>query len=207
MSDGGADDASGAPLADGRAWLAVAVALVLGSALAWWLPAPWLDWQPGRGLAEPWRLVSAAFVHWSERHWLANAGAAIVVAALGAVARLPHRAAWAWLAAWPLTHALLWVQPGLLHYGGLSGVLHAAVAVAGLFLAAGGPRRRERWIGAAILAGLALKIVLERPWAGPPARPGDWDIAVAPVAHAAGALAGLACAALARPWRDRQCAR
>jgi hypothetical protein len=53
---------------------------------------------------------------------------------------------------------------------------------------------RRRRIGLAVLAGLALKVVLERPWAGPLSYPQGWDIAVAPLAHAGGALAGAACA-------------
>jgi hypothetical protein len=58
---------------------------------------------------------------------------------------------------------------------------------------------RARWIGAALLAGTAAKVLLEAPW-GPVLRhPAGWDIAVAPLAHATGALAGAACAALFDP--------
>jgi hypothetical protein len=113
------------------------------------------------------------------------------------VARLPRAAALAWLVAWPLTHLPLVLQPALAHYGGLSGVLHAGVAVAACWLvAAGGGRPRA--IGLAIAGGLLVKIGLERPWAGPLAHPAGWDIAIAPLAHATGALAGLACGAIAR---------
>ena len=91
------------------------------------------------------------------------------------------------------------MQPTLAHYGGLSGVLHAGVAVAavGLILRSHG---MPRAIGAAIAAGLLAKILLEAPWAGPLTRPRGWDIAVAPLAHAAGALAGWVCA-----WLALQC--
>ena len=85
------------------------------------------------------------------------------------------------------------MQPALAHYGGLSGVLHAGVAVAATALLSQGTGRRRR-IGLAVLAGLALKIILERPWAGALSYPQEWDIAVAPLAHAGGALAGVACA-------------
>lgn len=180
-----------------------------GALLAWWLPAAWLDWQPGLVAHEPWRAFSAAFVHWSARHLGANVLGALVVGALGRAARLPPAAALAWLVAWPLVQLGLLMQPELAHYGGLSGVLHAGVAVAGLWLVVTG-RGRRRSVGAALLAGLAIKVLLERPWAGALAHPAGWDIAVAPLAHACGAVAGVLTAALtlalqrqSRPGRDR----
>ena len=176
-----------------RAWVTLCGAAALLSVLVWWCPANLLDWQPGRASAEPWRAISAAWVHWSPLHLGANLLGAAVLAALGWAARLPARAALAWALAWPLTHLALGVQPALAHYGGLSGVLHAGVAVAAcwLLLQERGPRRG---VGAAIALGLALKLLLEEPW-GPPLRdsPG-WDIALAPLAHATGALAGAVCA-------------
>ncbi|MBL8307909.1 MAG: rhombosortase [Rubrivivax sp.] len=173
----------------------LAATLAAAALAASLLPPALLDWQPARAASEPWRAFSAAFVHWSPLHLGANLAGAAVVAALGWAARLPWTFSLAWLAAWPLTQLGLLVEPALAHYGGLSGVLHAGVAVAamGLLLRERGLRR---WVGAVLLAGLAAKVVLEEPW-GPPLRHGaGWDIAVAPVAHASGALAGLACAAV-----------
>jgi rhomboid family GlyGly-CTERM serine protease len=181
-------------------WARLAAVLAAGSVLTWWLPAPALDWQPALAFAEPWRAVTAAFVHWSEMHLGANLLATAVVAALGMAARLPAPAALAWLLAWPLTQAGLLLQPALLHYGGLSGVLHAGVAVATLWLLVCDSGRR-RAIAGAVMAGLAVKILLEAPW-GPPLRHGGgWDIATAPLAHATGAVAGLVCAGLALTLR------
>ena len=155
---------------------------------------------------EPWRAFSAAWVHWSALHLAANVLALIVIAALGVVARLPLPATLAWALAWPLTQIGLLLQPALAHYGGLSGVLHAGVAVAGWWILAT-TRGRARAIAAAILAGLVVKLVLEEPW-GPPLRHGGgWDIATAPLAHATGAVAGSLCAGLAllcRSWLPRQ---
>ena len=192
------------PKAVAQAWLALCAALVAGSLLAWALPATWLDWQPARAAAQPWRLVTAAWVHWSGLHLAANLVGVAVVAALGRVGRLPAGAAWAWAAAWPLTHAGLWAEPALARYGGASGVLHAAVAVAACFLVAGVDRRARR-VGMAIAAGLVAKVLLEEPWAGPVASQRAWDIAVAPAAHASGAVAGAFTAvvalALRRPAR------
>ncbi|MBK8862814.1 MAG: rhombosortase [Betaproteobacteria bacterium] len=150
----------------------------------------------GAGLAEPWRAFSAAFVHWSPMHLGANLGAAAAVAAFGWAAKLPPRAALAWGVAWPLTHVGLLLRPELAHYGGLSGLLHGGVAVVVLWLLVQ-ERGRRRAIGAMVGLGLAAKLWLEQPW-GPVLRPAaDWDIALAPLAHATGAVAGLLCGGLA----------
>ena len=176
-----------------RPWLALCGVLAGGSVLAWWAPAALLDWQPSLAAGEPWRFVTAAWVHWSTWHLAANLAGIAVVALLGEMARLRWPAALALALAWPLTHAGLAWQPALAHYGGASGVLHAAVAVAACWLMldrGGDAAKRARAIGAAIAAGLTLKVLLEEPWAGPLAPSPAWDIAVAPLAHASGALAG-----------------
>ena len=181
----------------GRAWCGVALALGLGSAIVAAVPSAValstaLDWQPALAWRQPWRAWSAAFVHYSALHLAANACGLALAAALGWTMRAPPRLALAWLAAWPLTQLGLLAQPALLHYGGLSGVLHAGVAVAALHLAWRGARG-ERWIGAVLLAGLALKVISEAPWGAPLRYPAGWDIAVAPAAHACGLVAGVLC--------------
>lgn len=177
----------------GLLWLLLSVVLAAGSVLAWWQPAAWLDWQPREAADQPWRWWTAAFVHWSEGHLASNVVGLAVVASLGVVGRLPARAALAWCAAWPFTHLALLLQPELAHFGGLSGLLHAGVAVAATWLARDGDVAQRR-VALAIGAGLVLKILLEAPW-GPALRhPQGWDIAVAPLAHASGALAGFICA-------------
>ena len=171
-----------------RGWLLVCGALAAGSIVTWWLPTALLDWQPARSLDDPWRFVTAAWVHWHEWHLAANLAGCAMVAWLGVAARLPNAAAWALAAAWPLTHAGLLLQPALAHYGGASGVQHAAAAVAACWLMAEGrggeptsssARRRARFIGIAIAAGLIAKVLLEKPWSGPLAAEPAWGIAVA----------------------------
>lgn len=180
-----------------------------------------MDWQPTRAAFEPWRWWTAAFVHYGAAHLAANLAGCAVLAALGAAARLRGRWTWAWAAAWPLGHLLLWWAPDLLHYGGLSGVLHAAVAVVAIALltesgnevadtrsrglppshpdtADGAADRRRgktrRWVGAAIGSGLLLKLLLE-PGSAPGSSVGlPIDVPVATAAHRAGALAGAVCA-------------
>ena len=178
-----------------RAWWTLCGIAAAGALLAWAAPAALIDWQPGLAAAEPWRWWTAAFVHWSPLHLGANLAGVAVLAAFGWAAALPARAAAAWALAWPLTQGTLLLQPALAHYGGLSGVLHAGVAVGATVLVLQ-RQGRPRWIGAAVGLGLLVKVLLERPWAGPLAHPPGWDIAVAPLAHAGGALAGLVCALL-----------
>ncbi len=155
-----------------------------------------LDWQPMLAWSEPWRWWTAALVHLSRGHLLANLAGCVVVAAFGWTARIGWRLTLAWLVAWPLGHLALLVQPQLTHYGGLSGLLHAGVAIAAAGLVWLGTGR-QRWIGAAVLLGLVVKVIGERPWLGPVQQWPGWDIGIAPIAHATGLAAGLICAAVA----------
>jgi len=179
-------------------------------ALAVWgldLPRERIDWQPGRAWTEPWRWWSAAFVHLSARHLLANV-AGLGVLACFAMSAGPGaaRALWrGWLCAWPLTQLMLLVEPRLGHYGGLSGVLHAGIAIVALHLAGDATApRAERITGLLVWLGLLAKVLSEAPWAGP-VRDAGWDFPVAPIAHASGLVAGtavaLASALLARRRR------
>ena len=178
------------------AWLPWAA--VCGLAAGGALLAPLIDpalwrWQPELAAAQPWRSISAAWVHWSPLHLGANLLGTALVAALGINAGCGRRAALAWALAWPLTHLALLAQPGLRQYGGLSGLLHAGVAVACWQLLRGDHGRR-RAIGAALAAGLLAKLLLEAPWQGPLRQVAGWDIPIAPLAHASGAAAGWLCA-------------
>ncbi|MDN3918788.1 rhombosortase [Roseateles violae] len=180
-------------------WTGISLTLA-GLALAafFFAPAAALDWQPALWPRQPWRALSAALVHWSGQHLAANLAGCAMLALLGRQARLGARCSLAWLLAWPATQLGLLALPepaALRHFGGLSGVLHAGVAIAALELLLR-RRGRERTIGALIGLGLALKLLLEQPL-GPPLRtvPG-WDIPLLPFAHLSGALAGALCALL-----------
>jgi rhomboid family GlyGly-CTERM serine protease len=181
------------------AWSGVASVLIVGALLAWPLPRSAIDWQPALAAAQPWRAWSAVFVHFSALHLGANLAGALLVAVLGQAVPVPARCAVAWLIAWPLTQAGLLAQPALAHYGGLSGVLHAGVAVVAVHLLLAGSRAQRR-IAAAIAVGLALKLLGEAPWEGPLRHPAGWDIAIAPLAHVTGTASGAICAALAEWW-------
>lgn len=186
------EDAPGTALGrPGVAWAALALLMAAASVLATRVPAGALEWQAMRAWSEPWRWWSAAFVHLSLLHLAANLAGCTVVGAFGWAARLPPRWAWAWIGAWPVTHLALLAVPGLTRYGGLSGLLHAGVAVAAAGAACTGDRR-ARTVALLVLAGLTAKVLIERPWAGPVQSWPGWDIAIVPAAHAAGAIAGLA---------------
>jgi membrane associated rhomboid family serine protease len=184
--------------AAGGAALGAAPGVAFGSALGSAPLALALDWQPALGLHEPWRLWTCAWVHGSVAHLLVNVAGATVVAFVGWRGRLSAAAAVAWFGAWPLVQVLMTaigaerlgaVMP---HYDGLSGVLHAGVLVAGLSLAqdSAGRPSRERWIGVAIVAGTVAKVVSEAPWNLAPRPSAELGIAVAPIAHACGMMAG-----------------
>ena len=183
-------------------WWTVAACLALGSLAAWWVDAARLDWQPDLAATQPWRWWTGAWVHWSWGHLAANLTGTALIGALGARAHADRADAWAWFAAWPITQLGLLLQPALLRYGGLSGVLHAGVVIAAIGLV-----QREsglrRGVGALILAGVALKVGLEQPWQGPLRETPGWSIAIAPAAHLSGAVAGLLCGLAAVSWRRR----
>ena len=185
-------------------WIAASALLGLGALAGLGLPPAALDWQPALASSEPWRAWSAAIVHLSALHLAANLAGVVLVAALGFVAGVPRRSVLAWFVAWPLTHLALLARPDLVHYAGLSGVLHAGVAVVAVHLIATA-RGLRRAIGLALLGGLALKVAGETPWAAEALRhPAGWDIAVAPFAHASGLVAGALASALAEALARRR---
>jgi len=185
-------------------WIAASALLGLGALAGLGLPPAALDWQPALASSEPWRAWSAAIVHLSALHLAANLAGVVLVAALGFVAGLPRRSVLAWFVAWPLTHLALLARPDLIHYAGLSGVLHAGVAVVAVHLIATA-RGLRRAIGLALLGGLALKVASETPWAAQALRhPAGWDIAIAPFAHASGLVAGALASALGEALARRR---
>jgi len=188
----------------GAAWCAVALALLVGSLVSFALHAVGtLEWQPGLAVTQPWRWWSAAFVHYSTLHLVGNLCGLALTAAFGWVTHMPLRAALAWFAAWPLTHlAFLWAVPDLLHYGGLSGVVHAGVAIVITHVLIFGTRG-QRAVVATVLVGLIAKIATETPWREAVQRHEGWDIGIAPMAHVTGVVAGTLCLLLAHAWWQR----
>lgn len=170
---------------------AALAALSLG---AWPLPREALDWRPDLFTAQPWRAATAAFVHLTPTHLVANLAGCAVLALLGWRAEFGRREAVAGLASLPLTQLGLLLRPELSPYAGLSGELHALVAIAALTLALRGGR--SQLIGLAILAGLSVKIAAEQPFGEVLSATPGFDFAVAPFAHLCGCFAGIAAWAL-----------
>jgi rhomboid family GlyGly-CTERM serine protease len=179
----------------GILWLLSSALLVVAALLAWWGPTAWLDWQPAHW-PQAWRWWTAALVHWTPMHLGANLLATALVAAYGWAARVPAVVALAWVTSWPLTQLGLLAKPALLHYGGLSGVLHAGVAATSLWLVLRG-QGTQRTVGLLMLIGQCVKLLLEEPWGAAIQPPTELDVAVAPLAHATGSLAGALCLLLA----------
>ncbi len=180
----------------GAGWASVAMLLALVALAGWRVPHEAIDWQPALAWREPWRAVSAVGVHYSVLHLVGNLIGVAIAGLFGVIARVPARLAWAWLAAWPLTQFGLLTRPDLMHFGGLSGVLHAGGAAVVVWVSLRGVPA-QRAVAAAIGGGLVLKLLLEQPWGEALRHPSGWGIATAPLAHTTGALAGAACAALA----------
>lgn len=185
-------------------WLGVGLALGL-PALAGLLPTPVPDtWalHPSSGLHQnPLNYWTCAWLHANSRHLLANLAGLALVMLLGWTWRLPSHSALAWALAWPLTHLALLLDPRLDTYYGLSGVLHAGVGVIGVSLITHA-RPTQGWL---LLLGLLAKCGLENPQLNATVVRPDLGMTVAPLAHLAGALVGLALAwALSRRHRCSQ---
>ena len=195
--------AGGSLAQPGRLWVWTSALLALGAVLAGWVDSAWLDWQPQLAWPQPWRWWTAAWVHWTPMHLGANLLATALVGAYGWAARVPYPVALAWLASWPLTHLALLSRPELLHYGGLSGLLHAGVAAVTLWLALRG-QGGQRTIGWLMLLGQSVKLLVEQPWGPVLHPPGELDVWVAPLAHATGTLAGALCTGVALRLQRKQ---
>ncbi len=182
---------------DDWSWPALCLLLALGCLTAWarGQPLEWEWWHDFALDAGSW--WTAALVHRSPAHGLANLLALGALAVLGLALQVPRAQAWALAAAWPLSTLLLLLFPQIERYAGLSGVLHAAVAV--LVVHCAWSRDRHGW--ASLLgAGLAAKLLAEGAWSRPLVFEPEWGFAVATGAHLTGALAGLLCALAACAW-------
>jgi rhomboid family GlyGly-CTERM serine protease len=179
-----------------HAWAGVSVLLCVAALAGWQVDREALDWQPGLAFTQPWRALTAVAVHYNGIHLAGALAGTALTGALGFAANVPARLVWAWLVAWPLTHFGLLIKPELLHYGGVSGVVHAGVAAVIVFLLVQ-KKRPQRLIGSAMLVGILIKVFGETPWGAALRHPEGWGIAVAPIGHATGAVAGAVCALVA----------
>lgn len=189
-----------------RSWLALCTLHGVASLVLWASPAPLaqaLVWRSADWAQRPWTAWTSAWVHLNAPHLVGNLLALGVLAAIGWRLRPTRAATLAWALSWPLLQLSLLLWPLIGYAVGLSGVLHAGVALASTALLA--RRGLQRAVGTAVWAGLLLKLGWESSWGPRLAAPeaAGWDFTVATRAHAAGALAGLLCA-LVVEWHERQ---
>lgn len=159
---------------------------------AWPHPAADLVLRPDAGWHQPpWVWWTTAWLHGSTAHLWRNLAGTALLALLGWLIRPDRRTAIAWALAWPLTQVgMLW-QPTLASYVGLSGVLHAGVAILGVQALLAPHRHTLGWVGALLLAGLSAKILMENPWGHALVLSPASAINVAPWAHFSGSVAGV----------------
>jgi rhomboid family GlyGly-CTERM serine protease len=134
-----------------------------------------------------WRLWTAHLVHLGWGHYLLNAAGLMLVWLLFRDTMRLQAWCWHFLFAAPVIGlGLLWFNPGLIWYVGLSGILHS-LFIAGLLT----DMREHRGLDALVLLGFAAKIIFEQIYG---ALPGSERSAGGPVvvdAHLYGAIAGL----------------
>lgn len=158
----------------------------------WPAQAQVLALHPIAGLHQPvWTWWTTAWLHGSDAHLQRNLIGAAFVLVLGSTPDARTSSAVAWLLAWPLTHLLMTLQPGLNSYIGLSGALHAGLAVWCLHRITQTDTAGFKWTGWIVLAGMIAKVFMENPWQRALIQPMGSDITVAPWAHLSGLLSGL----------------
>lgn len=185
-----------------RSWLALCALHGVASMVLWWsqeAAVQALVWRSAEWQQAPWTLWTSAWVHLNTPHLVGNQLALGALTAAGWWLRPTRTATLAWALSWPLMQMSLVLWPLIGYAVGLSGVLHAGVAVLAVQLLLGGPRALRPW-GTLLLAGLLLKLWLEQGWA----RPVVWDpgnqMSVVQAAHLAGAAWGACFGALGAGW-------
>jgi rhomboid family GlyGly-CTERM serine protease len=177
-------------------WLATALAGAALLLLLQTLPAvpPALEYRRATLLAQPWRLVTGHLVHVNGMHALVNAVAWVLLAALFRSALDAKRQLLSLaLGAAAISLALAVLYPSIAWYRGASGALHA-LFFAGASAELAAALRQRSWRAAlaasALLAGGAVKLMLELP-DGAATPHVEWlAMATVPQAHLVGALCG-----------------
>lgn len=185
-----------------RSWLALCTLHGVASLLLWVSPAALaqaLVWRSADWAQRPWTPWTSAWVHLNTPHLLGNLLALGVLAAIGWRLRPPRAATLAWALSWPLLQLSLLLWPLIGYAVGLSGVLHAGVAVLAVGLLLNGPKALRPW-GLLLASGLLLKLWLERGWSGPVVWDPGGQMPVVRAAHLGGAAWGALLGALGAGW-------
>lgn len=178
-----------------KLWLSLCVLHAVASMLVWWMGerlAAWMIWRADDWDDRPWSLWTSAWVHMNTQHLISNQLAVGALAAMAWVLKPGLRASLAWLLTWPVIPLVLPYWPHIGYYAGLSGLIHAAIVVVGVYLVAGRatvPMAR-RW-GGMLLLGLLVKLLIERAWHWPVVWSDNLGISVVQASHLVGAVAGV----------------
>lgn len=182
-------------------WVAICALLGLGAAVLAWALGPVADprlhplaWSALSWLSRPWTLWTSAWVNTSPGQYAGNLLALLALAVAGAWLKAGRAAALALLAAWPLGIAALALWPGVSHYSGLGGPIHAAAMVLWAHLAL---HQEHKPLSFVLFAGMVLKLGVERAWVYPVSFDPGWGFNVVFAAHLTGAVAGAVCGLLA----------
>lgn len=178
-----------------KLWLSLCVLHAVASMLVWWWGerlAAWMIWRADDWTDRPWSLWTSAWVHMNTQHLISNQLAVGALAAMAWVLRPGLRASLAWLVTWPLIPLVLPYWSHIGYYAGLSGLVHAAVAVVGVYLVAGRANvpMARRW-GLMLLGGLWVKLLIERGWHWPVVWSDNLGISVVQASHLVGAVFGM----------------
>ena len=176
------------------------IAAVTGAAFAWPALAGALIYQRADILAgQAWRLWTGHLVHYTASHLLWDL-AVFLGAGLWLEKIAPRLARWFYLLAPPaISGALLWGEPALERYAGLSGLAAGLLVLLALVQLRPGTNE-PRWFWLAVLALVAVKVVVESTTHAPLLARFDAGFTVVPLAH----LAGIGCALVAfLVWRKK----
>ncbi len=153
-----------------------------------------LEYQNTASTREPWRWLTAHFIHVNWQHALINAVALWVVARLFApdLTSIASTVGTGCGAALAISACLALLYPSIAWYRGLSGALHGLFfAGAAIWLIKARPRRfRQLWLPSALFFGGWIKVALEQP-GGATTPYAEWlGAGVVPQAHLVGAACG-----------------
>ncbi|MBI2748701.1 MAG: rhombosortase [Burkholderiales bacterium] len=149
-----------------------------------------------------WQLVSAQWVHLSWQHTGVNLLGLLVLLVVFHGLVPPRLQLTAFVGGHVGVAAVLALDANCAYYAGASGALHGLLAGCALCLVL----LQARWLGGAVLAGLAVKLVWQHA-TGDVGAPGWLGFATYYPAHEAGAVGGLAAVALVRGLRPAWLAR